>query len=249
MTASAEISLGIAFTAGILSFFSPCVLPLIPSYLTYITGLSFGQLKDSAAGLQVRRTALLHSVFFVIGFSLVFITLGALAGLASYSFQEHLRDWLGWMQKIGGILIFLFGIHLSGLFRFGILLGEKRVHLQHKPAGFAGTMLVGVAFAAGWTPCIGPILGAILALAAGTSGGAGKGVLLLSVYSAGLGIPFLLAGVLFPSFLAFFNRFRRHIRLVEAITGILLMVVGLLLFFDLFGRLGGYLYRYLPALG
>jgi cytochrome c-type biogenesis protein len=247
MDSGSDITLWIAFSAGILSFFSPCVLPLIPSYITYITGLSFGQLKDAHPGTKVRVTVLLHSLTFVAGFSVVFISLGAVAGVASSAFQAQMREGLVWIQKIGGVLIFLFGIHMSGLFHFGILLGEKRVQIHRKPSGFVGTFLVGLAFAAGWTPCIGPILGAILALAAGSTGGAGRGILLLTVYSAGLGIPFLVSGLLFHSFLAFFNRFRKHIRIMEILTGILLMIVGAMLFFDVFGRLAGYLYRWFPG--
>jgi len=246
MTEPADITLWIAFSAGMLSFFSPCVLPLLPSYLTYITGLSFGQLQEAHPGTRVRMTVLGHCLVFIAGFSAVFILLGALAGIASATFHGQLRAMLVWVQKIGGILIFLFGVHLSGLFHFGILLGEKRVHLHSKPTGFIGTFLVGLAFAAGWTPCIGPILGAILALAAGSAGGPGRGILLLSIYSAGMGIPFLLAGVLFHGFLSFFNRFRKYIRLVEIGTGVLLMVVGVMLFFDMFGMVTGYLYRILP---
>ena len=246
MEAGADITIWIAFSAGLLSFFSPCVLPLIPSYLTYITGLSFAELKESDASSKVRLTVVLHSLAFIAGFSVVFITLGAIAGLASSSFQGSLREGLGIVQKVGGVLIFLFGIHLSGLFHFGVLLGEKRVHLRDKPTGFLGTALVGIAFAAGWTPCIGPILGAILAIAASSSGGVGQGVLLLSVYSVGLGVPFLIAGVLFHSFLGFFNRFKKHIRIVEMVTGVLLMIAGVLLFFDLFGRITGYLYQLFP---
>jgi cytochrome c-type biogenesis protein len=244
-----DITLWIAFSAGMLSFVSPCVLPLLPSYITYITGLTFGQLQETHPGSRVRWTVLIHSLLFIAGFSTVFIALGALAGLASASFQSQLREGLAWVQKIGGLLIFLFGVHLSGLFHFGILLGDKRVHIHRKPAGFFGTFVVGLAFAAGWTPCIGPILGAILALAAGSSGSPGRGILLLSFYSAGLGIPFLLAGLLFHSFLGFFNRFRKYIRLVEIFTGILLMAVGVMLFFNMFGILTGYLYRFLPVYG
>jgi cytochrome c-type biogenesis protein len=194
----------------------------------------------------VRLTVVLHSLLFIAGFSAVFIALGALAGLASSSFQTHLREGLGIIQKIGGVLIFLFGVHLSGLFHFGMLLGERRIHLGNKPAGFVGTFLVGIAFAAGWTPCIGPILGAILAIAASSAGGAGRGVLLLSVYSAGLGVPFLISGVLFHAFLSFFERFKKYIRVVEMITGILLMIAGVLLFFDQFPRITGYFYQLLP---
>lgn len=249
MNQGADITVWIAFSAGILSFFSPCVLPLIPSYLTYITGLSFGQLESAHPGARVRLTVVLHSLVFILGFSTVFIALGALAGLASSTFQIHLREGLIWVQRIGGVLIFLFGIHLTGLFHFGVLLGEKRIRIHDKPSGFAGTFLVGLAFAAGWTPCIGPILGAILAMAAGTTGGTGRGIFLLTFYSAGLGVPFLISGLLFHGFLRFFNRFRKHIRLVEIGTGILLMVVGLMLFFDFFGTLTGWLYRILPATG
>lgn len=249
MTEAADVTFWVAFSAGILSFFSPCVLPLIPSYVTYISGLTFGELKEEHQSLRVRWTILAHSLVFIAGFSAIFISLGALAGLASSSFQEHLRESLGWVQKIGGLLIFLFGLHLSGIFHFGILLGEKRVHIHKKPAGFIGTFVVGIAFAAGWTPCIGPILGAILALAASTTGGTWRGVTLLTAYSAGLGIPFLVSGVLFHWFLSFFNRFRKYIRLVEIFTGLLLMVVGVMLYFDLFGRLAGWLYQYIPVQG
>ncbi|NOY13868.1 MAG: cytochrome c biogenesis protein CcdA [Deltaproteobacteria bacterium] len=247
MDVGADVTLWIAFSAGILSYFSPCVLPLIPSYLTYISGLSFGELQDVHAGGKVRLTVILHSLVFIAGFSAVFIGLGALAGLASSAFQAHLREGLSFVQKVGGVLIFLFGVHLSGLFHFGVLLGEKRLHLRNKPAGFFGTFLVGVAFAAGWTPCIGPILGAILAIAASSSGGVGQGVLLLSVYSAGLGVPFLISGILFHAFLGFFDRFKKHIRIVEILTGVLLMIAGVLLFFDQFSRLTGLLYEILPS--
>ncbi|HAD05361.1 MAG: cytochrome C biogenesis protein [Desulfuromonadales bacterium GWD2_61_12] len=248
MPGANDVTFWIAFTAGILSFFSPCVLPLIPSYLTYITGLSFGELKQDHPGAKVRMTVMLHSLTFIAGFSLVFIALGGIAGVASSTFQTHLREGLIWIQRVGGVLIFLFGVHMTGLFHFGVLLGEKRIHLQRKPSGFFGTLLVGIAFAAGWTPCIGPVLGAILALAAGT-GTAGHGVLLLATYSAGLGLPFLVSGLLFHTFLAAFERFRKHIRLLEIATGFLLMAAGVMLFFDLFGNLAGSLYRFLPNVG
>jgi len=245
---SAEISYWIAFTAGILSFVSPCVLPLIPSYLTYITGLSFKQLEDAHPTARIRLTVLLHSLCFILGFSIVFVLLGAIAGIASSKFQMHLREGLEWVEKIGGLLIFLFGVHITGLFHFGVLLGEKRVQLHKKPSGYLGTVVVGIAFAAGWTPCIGPILASILMIAA-TSGQVGQGVLLLSVYSLGLGVPFLISGMLFHQFLVAFNRFRKHIRLVEIMTGILLMAVGIMLMFNLMGRLTIFLYQYVPVQG
>lgn len=249
MNTGADLTLWIAFSAGVLSFVSPCVLPLIPSYITYITGLSFNQVQEAHPGFRVRMTVLFHSLVFILGFSTVFISLGALAGLASSKFQANLMEGLLWVQRVGGVLVFLFGVHMTGLFHFGVLLGEKRVQLHRKPAGFIGTFLVGLAFAAGWTPCIGPILGSILAMVAGSSASVGKGVVLLSVYSAGLGLPFLLSGLLFHGFLTFFNRFRKHIRIVEIITGGLLMVVGIMLFFDLFEELTGFLFRWLPLTG
>lgn len=248
MQQAANITYWIAFTAGILSFVSPCVLPLIPSYLTYITGLSFKQLDDAHPTAKVRITVMLHSVCFILGFSVIFVLLGAIAGVASNSFQTHLREGLEWVEKIGGLLIFLFGVHMTGLFHFGVLLGEKRVQLHSKPSGYFGTFIVGVAFAAGWTPCIGPILASILMIAA-TSGQIGEGVGLLSVYSLGLGVPFLISGLLFHQFLVAFNRFRKYIRLVEIGTGVMLMAVGIMLMFNLLGKLTMYLYQYLPVQG
>jgi len=245
---ASDITYWIAFTAGILSFASPCVLPLIPSYLTYITGLSFSQLDDEHPNAKVRLTVLLHSLCFILGFSFVFILLGAIAGIASSSIQIYLREGMEWVEKIGGLLIFLFGIHMTGLFHFGLLLGEKRVQLHKKPSGFIGTFVVGLAFAAGWTPCIGPILASILMVAA-SSGQVGEGVGLLTVYSLGLGVPFLLSGLLFHQFLSAFKRFRKHIRLIEIGTGVMLIVVGIMLMFNLLGRLTNLLYQWVPVQG
>ncbi|MBN2888587.1 MAG: cytochrome c biogenesis protein CcdA [Deltaproteobacteria bacterium] len=243
---ASEITYWIAFSAGLLSFFSPCVMPLIPSFITYITGISFGELKQDHPGSKMRWQVTSHSLAFVLGFSCVFISLGAIAGLASFSVRTVMEEGLIWVQRGGGLLVFLFGIHMTGLFHFGVLLGDKRVTIRNKPSGYIGSFLVGVAFAAGWTPCIGPILGAILALAAGTSSDTLHGVTLLSAYSAGLGIPFLLAGLLFHAFLNFFNRFKKYIRIFEIITGAMMIVVGILLFFNLFSALSSYLYQWLP---
>ncbi|CAG1014283.1 hypothetical protein ANAEL_04942 [Anaerolineales bacterium] len=246
MTFGSDITVWIAFSAGFLSFFSPCVLPLIPSYMTYITGLSFGQLQEAHPGAKVRLVVVAHSAAFVLGFSVVFVGMGALAGAASSTFQTVMKDGLVWLQRAGGLLIFIFGIHMSGLFHFGLLLGDKRVQIQNKPGGLVGTFLVGIAFAAGWTPCIGPILGAILAMAAGTSESTATSMLLLGSYAAGLGIPFIISGLLFHGFLDFFKRFKSHIRKMEFFTGLLLMAVGILLFFGLFSNLTTLLYQWLP---
>jgi cytochrome c-type biogenesis protein len=249
MDASTDLTFWIAFSAGALSFSSPCVLPLIPSYVTYITGLTFGQLQEEHLGARARLTVFLHTLVFILGFSVVFVSLGALVGLASNAFQMYFREGLSWVQRGGGLLIFLFGVHLTGLFHFGVLLGEKRLKIPNKPKGFLGTFLVGVVFAAGWTPCIGPILGSILALAAGTGGSVGQGVALLSVYSAGLGIPFLVSAMLFHGFLSAFKRFRKYIRLLEIVTGVMLMLVGTMLFFDYYTRLTSYLFQWFPVTG
>lgn len=243
-----ELSYWIAFTAGILSFASPCVLPLIPSYLTYITGLSFSQLDAAHPDAKVRLTVLLHSLCFILGFSVIFILLGAIAGIASSQIEASLREGLEWVEKIGGFLIILFGVHMTGLFHFGVLLGDKRVQLHKKPGGFVGTFLVGIAFAAGWTPCIGPILASILVVAA-SSGQVGEGIGLLAVYSLGLGVPFLLSGLLFHQFLSAFKRFRKYIRLIEIGTGVMLIVVGLMLMFNLLGEITMFFYRWLPVRG
>ncbi len=248
MQQAADITYWIAFSAGILSFASPCVLPLIPSYLTYITGLSFQQLQEAHPTAKVRLTVLLHSVCFILGFTVVFVLLGAIAGIASNKFQSHLREGLVWLETIGGLFIFLFGVHMTGLFHFGVLLGEKRVQMHRKPSGFIGTFLVGIAFAAGWTPCIGPILASILVVAA-SSGEVAHGIGLLSTYSIGLGVPFLISGLLFHHFLIAFNKFRKYIRIIEICTGVLLMAVGIMLMFHMMGKLTIFLYQYIPAQG
>jgi len=242
-----DLTIWVAFLYGVLSFISPCVLPLIPSYMAFITGLSFAQLNTEHPGTRIRMTVLLHAVAFVVGFSSVFVALGGLAGMASETLRATLEEGIYWFQKVGGVLIFLFGLHLSGIFPLSALLGEKRIQMHNKPHGFIGTMLVGIAFAAGWTPCIGPILGTILMMVAGTESDSLRGMQLLSVYSLGLGVPFILAGLLFHEFLVFFNRFRRYIRLAEMFSGLLMMLVGILLFFDLLGRLTGYMYRLFPG--
>ncbi|MBW6510365.1 MAG: cytochrome c biogenesis protein CcdA [Desulfuromonadales bacterium] len=245
---AADITYWIAFTAGVLSFISPCVLPLIPSYLTYITGLSFEQLDDEHPDVKVRLTVILHILFFILGFSLVFILLGAIAGIASGQIQALLREGMNWVARIGGFLILLFGVHMTGLFSFRALLSYKRIQLNKKPAGFFGTFVVGIAFAAGWTPCIGPILASILMVAA-TSGQVAEGTILLTFYSLGLGLPFLLAGLLFHRFLSTAKRLRHHMRKIEIGTGVMLIAVGIMLMFNLLLPITMFFYRWVPVLG
>jgi cytochrome c-type biogenesis protein len=227
MGAAPDISLFGALIAGILSFLSPCVLPLVPSFITYLTGLSFADLQEEHPTHLVRRQTIIHSLLFIAGFTLVFVLLGASATFVG----SFLRENMALLRRVGGALIFLFGLHVSGLLPLGMLLGEKRVTLRHKPAGYFGSILVGVTFAAGWTPCIGPILASILIVAAKEST-VSRGILLLVAYSLGLAIPFFISALALHRFLVFFNRFKKYIRLFEIITGIFLILVGIMIFFD-----------------
>lgn len=235
--AELEIGVFIAFTAGVLSFLSPCVLPLVPSYLTFVTGMS---LEDLEAGVN-RRTTLVHSALFVAGFSLIFILMGASASFLGQFF----RHYEVFIARAGGIVIIVLGLHLTGLFRITPLMREKRVHVNDKPAGYLGTLGVGMAFGAGWTPCIGPVLGAILTFAASREG-MWSGVGLLTVYSLGLAVPFLLAALALDSFLQAFKRFRKYLHAVEIGSGILLIALGILLLTGTFTILTGWLNRFTP---
>ncbi len=219
-----------------LSFLSPCVLPLIPSYITYITGLSFSDLQAEHPSHIVRQKSILHSIAFILGFTLVFVLLGASATLMGSFFLSNATL----IRKTGGILIILFGIHVTGLIPFKLFMSEKRLTIKHKPAGYFGSFLVGLVFAAGWTPCIGPILAAILTLAA-TESDVYHGIVLLLFYSLGLGIPFLLSSLAMHQFLQIFNRFKKYIRVFEVITGLFLVIAGIMLYFNWLTRLSGYL--------
>jgi cytochrome c-type biogenesis protein len=232
---SSNISFVGAFVAGLLSFLSPCVLPLIPSYITYITGISFADLQAEHPTHKVRQQTIIHSLLFIAGFTTVFVLLGASATLIGGFLQEHMV----WIRRGGGVLIVIFGIHVTGVFDIGMLLGEKRLRIQNKPAGYLGSFLVGLAFAAGWTPCIGPILASILMVAA-TEGAVARGIVLLFVYSMGLAVPFFLSSLALHKFLVLFGRFKRHIRIMEVITGLFLIVVGILLFTDYLSVLSRY---------
>lgn len=224
-----------ALIAGLLSFLSPCVLPLIPSYITYITGLSFADLQAEHPSHIVRRKAMLHALAFIVGFTVVFVLLGASATFVGSFLQEH----IGALRKVGGVLIVLFGVHVTGLVPLHFLMGEKRVHLHQKPAGYVGSFLVGIAFAAGWTPCIGPILASILMVAA-TEGSIMQGIILLLLYSLGLGIPFFLSALAMHQFMAVFNRFKKFIRVFEICTGFFLVLVGILIYTNGLTRLSAY---------
>lgn len=225
----------VAFLGGLLSFLSPCVLPLVPSYLGFITGFTLEEMGNR------RRLAMIHATLFVIGFSLVFILLGA----SATALGSALRFYKDAIMRVGGVLIVFFGLYCLGLIKLGFLSQERRMHLDRKPIGFLGSVLVGMAFGAGWSPCIGPILGGILSLAA-TEADLGRGVWLLVAYSAGLAVPFLVAAFAVESFLDWFQKFRRHLNLVQKVSGVLLVVVGLLIATGQFTRLAGYLQKLTP---
>jgi len=229
------VSFALAFGAGLLSFLSPCVLPLIPSYVGFLTGMS-------AEELQVRRgTALLHAAWFVGGFSIVFMALGATASELG-SFLLRYQTLIG---RIGGVLVLAFGLYLLGIARPTFLMRERRVHLARKPLGYVGSAVVGVTFGAAWTPCIGPILGAILTLAAAAAS-VGLGTALLATYALGLAVPFVLTAVALDRFLIWFQRFRPYLVWVERVSGALLLVLGVLLITDRFSLLAGYLQGLTP---
>jgi len=241
MESTPNISLFIAFSAGLLSFLSPCILPLIPAYISFITGISFEAFSSAEGSRKLRRTTVVHSLLFILGFSLVFTLLGASATYAGQFLQKY--QFL--LAKVGGVIIIILGIHLTGIINLRFLQREKKVHLREKPLGYLGTVLVGMTFAAGWTPCIGPILGSILIIAS-TSQKVTSGVVLLSFYSLGLALPFFASSLAISSFLGYFKRFRRHLRLVPIISGILLIGIGVLLVTDYFSYLVNLLNRLLP---
>jgi cytochrome c-type biogenesis protein len=230
----------VAFSAGLLSFLSPCVLPLVPSYATFITGMSLDELRDDESA-RARRTMLVHGLLFVLGFTAVFMALGASATFIGALLRYASR----WVQGLGGVLLILFGLYLLGLLRLPGADREWRMHLADKPMGYLGTLLVGVTFGAGWTPCIGPVLGGILTLAA-TRGSVGEGVGLLAVYSAGLAIPFLLSTLLIERFLVGFKRFRTWLPWVNRISGVLMLALGVLMLTGSFTLLSTLLAKWTP---
>ena len=232
-----ELGIFIALTAGLFSFLSPCVWPLVPSYLTLVTGMS---LEDLQEGVN-RKATFIHSLLFVLGFSLIFITLGASASFLGQFFKQYDV----WIARIGGLIIVVLGLHLSGVFKLTPLMREMRVHVNDKPAGYLGTLGVGMAFGAGWTPCIGPILGAILTYGF-SQDTMWAGVGLLTAYSAGLAIPFLVAALALDAFLQAFKRFRRWIPVIEKASGGMLIALGVLLMTGQLTALTAMLARFTP---
>ena len=233
--ATGQLGLLIAFTAGLLSFLSPCVLPLVPSYITFITGMTLEDMQ------QTKRETLQHAIVFVIGFSLIFLALGAGATV----FGQLMLRYREWISRVGGALIIIFGLYMLGVFNFAFMMKDTRLHLSDKPLGYFGTLLVGVTFGAGWSPCIGPILGAIMTMAA-TEADLQRGLVLLAAYSAGLAVPFLVAAVMVDKFLKVFARLRHQMIWVNRIAGVLLLVVGILMLTNRFTMLSSWLQDLTP---
>ena len=224
-----EVTLLLAMAAGLLSFLSPCVLPLFPSYLSFVAGVSFEELQGTVANPRTRRAILLNSLLFILGFSLVFIALGAGATLLGQMlFQQQVL-----IRKVGGLFVILMGLYVAGWLRIPFLMREWRVELKDRPAGYLGAILTGITFAAGWTPCIGPILGSILTVAS-VSQTASTGVLMLAAYALGLAVPFFVSSLAIGRFLVFFDRFKRFFPLVTRGSGLILIVLGVLLVSDYF---------------
>jgi len=230
-----NVTLLVAFAGGLLSFLSPCVLPLVPSYLGFITGFTLHEMSGR------RRIAMIHALLFVFGFTLVFMLFGA----SATALGRVLKYYDVWIQRVGGVLIILFGLYCLGVLKVSFLDRDSRMHLDRKPMGFLGSVLVGMVFAAGWTPCIGPILGGILSLAA-TEATLGQGMSLLAAYSLGLAVPFLVAAYAAEAFLDWFQRFRRYLPWVQRASGILLILVGILMATGQFTRMAGWLQSLTP---
>src|SRR5437667_10643299 len=229
----------IAFAGGLLSFLSPCVLPLVPGYISLMSGVSIDHLKGANASAS-RRAVIANSLAFNAGLSVIFLALGGTAGLVGAAIINNI-----WVRVIGGLVIIIFGLHLIGLLKIKYLYKDTRQFSSEKPRGMLGSLALGIAFAAGWTPCIGPILGGIIGLAA-TSGGWKGGLILSAFYSAGLAVPFLVTGLGINQFLSFYSKFRQHLHQVEVVSGLILIAVGLLVMSNRLtvlasGRLAGFL--------
>ena len=238
-----QVTILAALLAGLVSFLSPCVLPLVPPYLVYLAGASLERLSDAEMKARVRRETVLAALLFVCGFSTVFVALGASASVIGGVIRAYSAE----LAIIAGIAIIVMGLHFLGVLRIGVLLREKRMEMA-KPVGLWGAYVMGLAFAFGWTPCIGPILAAILAVAASEQTVA-KGAGLLAVYSLGLGIPFLLAAFMVEPFAAFLARFRRHLGQVERVMGGLLVLTGIAFLTGFVSQASFWLLEAFPALG
>ncbi|HWP24047.1 MAG TPA: cytochrome c biogenesis protein CcdA [Candidatus Binatia bacterium] len=236
-----DVNLFVAFAAGVFSFLSPCVLPLIPSYLSFVSGVSLDEMRSEQGVSRVRWRVALNSLAFIVGFSLVFISLGASASFLGGLFLGY-RNLI---RVLGGAFVLLVGLYLVGVFKVTALERYLQFDLKDKPAGYLGSVLVGITFAVAWTPCVGPILGATLALAS-TAGEVSRGTLLLTSYASGLAVPFFLSALAINSFFQFSQRLRAHMQAIHVAGGLLLIVVGILLITDYMALLNAYALRLTP---
>lgn len=230
-----NVTLAAVFVAGILSFVSPCVLPLVPGYISFISGVSLEEMKKTKKPVHLFLRICSYSILFIIGFTVVFVSLGATAT----AFGDLMFSNLLILKRVAGVMIIIFGLHVAGLFRIKFLDYERRFHLQNKRVGFLNAFVLGLAFSFGWVPCIGPILAAILTYAA-TQETVREGILLLTVYSLGLGIPFLLTAMGIERSLEFFKKIKKHYRIIELVSGALLLIMGILILTDNLERLTYY---------
>ncbi|MCC0029259.1 MAG: cytochrome c biogenesis protein CcdA [Brucellaceae bacterium] len=237
-----DVSYGAALLAGLLSFVSPCVLPIVPPYLAYLAGISFAELSGEDVKAETARRIALSSVAFVAGFTTVFVALGATASVIGQTVARYFDT----LSIVAGLIILVMGLHFLGVFRIGLLYREARVEVQKKPAGLIGAYLMGLAFAFGWTPCVGPVLAAIL-FVAGSEGSAARGAGLLAVYSLGIGIPFVLAGLFASRFIGWASRFKQHMSKVEKVMGGLLVLTGVLFMTGQMSRIAQWLLETFPA--
>ena len=237
-----DVNIFVAFAAGVFSFLSPCVLPLIPSYLSFVSGVSLDDMRDNQSRGRVRMRVVLNSLAFILGFSIVFVSLGASASFLGSLFMGYRNG----IRIFGGIFILLVGLFLVGAFKIAALDQYLQFNLKDKPAGYLGSVLVGITFAVAWTPCVGPILGATLALAS-TSGEIGRGTFLLMSYAAGLALPFFLSALAINSFFQFSQKLRRYVQAIHVIGGALLIIVGVLLITDYMTFLNAYVLRFTPS--
>lgn len=222
-----DVSVITAFIYGLLSFFTPCILPLVPAYITYITGMDLETLQEGAAE---KSHILLNSVLFVVGFSIVFMLLVIPANFLG----NVLLEYQIWIHRIAGVIIIVFGLHIAGIINIGILNVEKKLHLSERPGGYLGSLVIGITFAAGWSPCIGPILASIILIASTQS--MATGVFLLGMYSLGLAIPFLVTALAINQFLQYYKGILQHTKTIMLVSGLILVLVGGLIFLGLFQR-------------
>ena len=231
-TSGPDVTLWAAFVAGLLSFFSPCVLPLIPGYLSFISGVSIDRLQSDVNRSEVIKRTFYTSLVFVLGFSTVFILLGATATAVGSAMGQY-RDII---SKVFSVIILIFGLHFLGVYRLKFLAFEKKMHVQAKPLNLISIYLIGLAFAVGWTPCVGPILATVLGIASQKSH-VGQGIILLVFYSLGMAIPFIITGIAMNSLLGVFGWVKRNFRIIEIVSGVLLIAVAVLMFFGVLERL------------